>query len=85
MSSVAKRVLERMNAMLSEKNDQGQWVVYNRVAGFVVTGNEDGAHHVINEMTRSMKSLGHCMVQFNVPKWRDNLCSTYYAKTICIV
>jgi hypothetical protein len=23
-----------------------QWIAYNRVAGFVVTGNEDGAHQV---------------------------------------
>lgn len=58
MSSAAKRVLERMDAMLSEKDDQGQWVAYNRVAGFVVTGNEDGAHHVINEMSGTLLDIG---------------------------
>jgi multimeric flavodoxin WrbA len=58
MSSVAKRVLERMDAMLSEKDDQGQWVAYNRVAGCVVTGNEDGAHHVINEMSGALLDVG---------------------------
>ncbi|KYC38843.1 NADPH-dependent FMN reductase [Scytonema hofmannii PCC 7110] len=58
MSSVAKRVLERMDAMLSEKDEQGQWVAYNRVAGFVVTGNEDGAHHVINEMSGALLDIG---------------------------
>lgn len=58
MSSVAKRVLERMDAMLSEKDDQGQWVAYNHVAGFVVTGNEDGAHHVINEMSGALLDIG---------------------------
>mgnify|MGYP002777070683 CR=1 FL=1 len=62
MSSVAKRVLERMDAMLSEKDDQGQWIAYNRVAGFVVTGNEDGAHHVINEMAGALIDIG-----FTVP------------------
>lgn len=58
MSSVAKRVLERMDAMLSEKDEQGQWIAYNRVAGFVVTGNEDGAHHVINEMSGALLDIG---------------------------
>ena len=46
-SSIAKRALERMDAMLSETRDDGTPVAYNRVAGVVVTGNEDGAHHVI--------------------------------------
>ncbi|WP_371667714.1 hypothetical protein [Streptomyces sp. NBC_00289] len=45
-SSVAQRVLERMDAMLSETDDDGRPVAFNRVAGVVVTGNEDGAHHV---------------------------------------
>lgn len=43
-SSVAQRVLERMDAMPSETDD-GRPVAYNKVAGVVVTGNEDGAHH----------------------------------------
>ncbi len=62
MSSVAKRVLERMDALLSETDDQGRPVAYNHVAGFVVTGNEDGAHHVINEMTGALLDVG-----FTVP------------------
>ena len=58
MSSVAKRVLERMDAMLSETDDQGRPVAYNRVAGVVVTGNEDGAHHVINEIAGALGDIG---------------------------
>jgi hypothetical protein len=38
-------VLERLDAM-SEQDDQGGPVAYNRLAGVVLTGNEDGAHHV---------------------------------------
>jgi multimeric flavodoxin WrbA len=41
-SSIAQRVLERMDAMLSETDDEGRPVAYNKVAGVVVTGNEDG-------------------------------------------
>jgi multimeric flavodoxin WrbA len=58
MSSLAKRVLERMDAMLAETDDQGRPIAYNRVTGFVITGNEDGAHHVINEMAGALVDIG---------------------------
>jgi multimeric flavodoxin WrbA len=57
-SSIAQRVLERMDAMLAETDEQGRPVAYNRVAGFVVTGNEDGAHHVIGEMAGALNDIG---------------------------
>jgi hypothetical protein len=34
-------------------------VACNRVAGVVVTGNEDGAHHVINEITGGLEDIGY--------------------------
>jgi multimeric flavodoxin WrbA len=58
-SSIAQRVLERMDAMLSETDDQDQPVAYNRVAGVVVTGNEDGAHHVISEISGALADIGY--------------------------
>jgi multimeric flavodoxin WrbA len=58
-SSVAQRVLERMDAMLSETDDEDRPVAYNRVAGVVVTGNEDGAHHVISEITGALGDIGY--------------------------
>lgn len=57
-SSVAQRVLERMDAMLSEQDDEGRPVAFNRVAGVVVTGNEDGAHHVISEVCGGLIDIG---------------------------
>jgi multimeric flavodoxin WrbA len=57
-SSVAQRVLERLDALLSEEDDEGRPVAYNRVAGVVVTGNEDGAHHVISEITGGLIDIG---------------------------
>lgn len=57
-SSISKGVLERMDAMLSEKDDQGRPVAYNHVAGVVVTGNEDGAHHVITEIAGALIDIG---------------------------
>jgi multimeric flavodoxin WrbA len=58
-SSIAQRVLERMDAMLSEQDDAGRPVAYNRVAGVVVTGNEDGAHHVISEIAGALIDIGY--------------------------
>jgi multimeric flavodoxin WrbA len=61
-SSVCQRVMERMDAMLAETDDEGRPIAYNRVAGVVVTGNEDGAHHVIAETAGSLIDIG-----FTVP------------------
>jgi multimeric flavodoxin WrbA len=58
-ASPAQRVLERMDAMLSETDDAGRPVAYNRVAGVVVTGNEDGAHHVISEVAGALGDIGY--------------------------
>jgi len=57
-ASPIKRALERMDAMLSETDDRGRPVLYDKVAGFVVTGNEDGAHHVIAELAQAAIDLG---------------------------
>ena len=57
-SSVAQRVCERMDAMLAETGDDGAPIAYNRVGGVVVTGNEDGAHHVISELYSNLSDIG---------------------------
>lgn len=58
-SSVAQRVLERMDAMIGEQDDEGRPVAYGKVAGVVVTGNEDGAHHVISEVAGALGDIGY--------------------------
>ncbi|TDD66425.1 flavodoxin family protein [Jiangella aurantiaca] len=57
-SSLAQRALERMDAMISETGDDGRPVAFDKVAGVVVTGNEDGAHHVISELCGGMVDIG---------------------------
>jgi multimeric flavodoxin WrbA len=57
-SSIAQRVLERMDGMLSETDEEERPVAYNHVAGVVVTGNEDGAHHVISEVSGALGDIG---------------------------
>jgi multimeric flavodoxin WrbA len=58
-SSIAQRVIERMDAMIAETDDVGRPVAYNRVVGTVVTGNEDGAHHVIGEIHGALGDIGY--------------------------
>ncbi|MFN3510540.1 MAG: flavodoxin family protein, partial [Tsuneonella troitsensis] len=43
-SSVAKLVLERMDAFLSETDEAGRMPSYSKVAVAAIVGNEDGAH-----------------------------------------
>ncbi len=59
-SSVSKRALERINAFLSETYDDGETpLAFNRVAGVVVVGNEDGAHHCISEISGALIDIGY--------------------------
>ncbi|HEY0618159.1 MAG TPA: flavodoxin family protein [Kribbella sp.] len=58
-SSIAQRLIERMDAMISETDDEDRPVAYNKVAGVVVTGNEDGAHHVISEIAGGLGDIGY--------------------------
>jgi multimeric flavodoxin WrbA len=57
-ASVTQRVLERMDAMIAETDDDGRRVAYGKVAGVVVTGNEDGAHRVISEVSGALIDIG---------------------------
>src|SRR5689334_16572389 len=54
MSSIAKRAVERMDAFLSETDDQGRPPSMGRVAGIVITGNEDGAHHIVGTVGQAL-------------------------------
>ena len=57
-SSVCKMVLERLDAELSETDDQGRLLTYGKVAAAAVVGNEDGAHHVIAEVLQALNDVG---------------------------
>jgi multimeric flavodoxin WrbA len=57
-SSVCKMVLERLDAELSETDDEGRPVMVGKVAGAGVVGNEDGAHHVCAEVFQALGDVG---------------------------
>jgi multimeric flavodoxin WrbA len=57
-SSLAKRVLERMDAFLGEADDEGRYPPYGKVAVAAIVGNEDGAHHVTAELFQALNDVG---------------------------
>ena len=57
-SSVIKMVLERLDAELSETDEQGRLSTYGKVAVLGVVGNEDGAHHVTAEVFQALNDVG---------------------------
>jgi multimeric flavodoxin WrbA len=58
-SSVMKRVIERLYGCSSSLNDAGQYAYYGRVAGCVITGNEDGVKHCAMNVLYSLQHLGY--------------------------
>lgn len=69
-SSVSKRALERMDALISETKEDGETpIAYDRVAGVVVVGNEDGAHHVISEVNGALNDIGYTLPGQNWTYW----------------
>lgn len=58
ISSVAKRVLERMDAFLSETDDKGRMPSYGKVAVAAIVGNEDGAHFSSAQLFQALNDVG---------------------------
>lgn len=57
-SSVAQRILERLDADISATDDQGRPVMAGRVAAVAVVGNEDGAHKVSADLFQGLNDVG---------------------------
>jgi multimeric flavodoxin WrbA len=57
-ASVCKMVLERLDAEISETDDQGRMLTYGKVAVVAVVGNEDGAHHTTAELLQALNDVG---------------------------
>lgn len=68
-SSECKKVLERLDAFLSDLDDQGRMKTYGKVAAVAVVGNEDGAHHVSAEVFQSLNDVGFSLAANAVTYW----------------
>ena len=68
-SSVAKRVMERMDAFLTETDEKSRMPSYGKVGVVVVVGNEDGAHHCAAELTQALTEVGFTSPPGAVTYW----------------
>jgi multimeric flavodoxin WrbA len=58
MSSIAKRVLERMDAFLGETDDRGRMPSFGKLAVAAIVGNEDGGHNVTADLFQGLNDEG---------------------------
>lgn len=68
-ASVCKMVMERLDAELSETDDEGRMLTYGKVAAVGVVGNEDGAHHVSAEVFQGLSDVGFTIPANGVTYW----------------
>ena len=59
MSSIAQRVLERLDAELSETDADGRPILTGKVAATAVVGNEDGAHKITADLYQALVDVGY--------------------------
>src|ERR1700753_3752248 len=62
LASTSQKVIERMDAIFRDEDlsskENGQYMPYNKVAGCLITGNEDGAHSCAAQGLWSMPEVG---------------------------
>ena len=68
-SSVCKMALERLDAELSETDDEGRMSTYGKVAIVGVVGNEDGAHHTCAEVFQALNDTGFTIPAGGASYW----------------
>jgi multimeric flavodoxin WrbA len=67
--SIAKRVMERMDAFLGEEDEQGRFPPYGIVACAAIVGNEDGAHHSSAEIFQALNDVGFTIPANGMTYW----------------
>lgn len=71
LSSMAMKTLERINGLYTARDEQGRPVTFNKVAGFVVTGEEDGARHVVAEIAHALMDVGFTIAPQSYTYWNN--------------
>ena len=71
MSSVAQRVLERLDGELSETDDSGRPKLSGKVAVTAVVGNEDGAHKITADLMQGLNDIGFTIPAQGGTYWND--------------
>jgi multimeric flavodoxin WrbA len=68
-SSVTQRVLERLDAELSNTDDAGRPVMVGKVALVAVVGNEDGAHKIVADCFQGLNDIGYTIPAQGCTYW----------------
>ena len=76
MSSVAQRVLERLDAELSVTDDEGRPILFGHVAATAVLGNEDGAHKITADLHQALNDVGFTMPAQGGTYWNGRAMET---------
>lgn len=71
MSSIAQRVLERLDGELSETDDTGRPLITGKVAVTAVVGNEDGAHKITADLMQGLNDMGFTIPAQGGTYWND--------------
>ncbi|MEV7608066.1 NAD(P)H-dependent oxidoreductase [Microbacterium sp. NPDC089320] len=75
-SSVAQRVLERLDAELSETDEAGRPILFDKVAIAGIVGNEDGAHHIAAILFQSLNDVGYSIPAQSSIYWNGEAMQT---------
>lgn len=68
-SSMCQKVIERLDAELSETDEQGRLMTYNKVGIVAVVGNEDGAHKVSADVFQALSDVGFTIPAVGSTYW----------------
>ena len=68
-SSVAHRVLERLDAELAETQEDGRPSLFDKVAVAAIVGNEDGAHAISADLFQALNDVGFTIPAQGVTYW----------------
>jgi len=68
-SSIAHRVLERLDAELAQTQDDGRPSLFDKVAVAAIVGNEDGAHAISADLFQALNDVGYTIPAQGVTYW----------------
>lgn len=75
LSSVAQRVLERLDAELSETDEAGRPAMFGKVGTAAIVGNEDGAHKIAADTFQALDDIGFTIPAQGCTYWNGEAMS----------
>ncbi len=75
-SSIAQRAIERLDAELSQTDDDGRPQVEGKVAIVGVVGNEDGAHSIVADLFQGLNDVGFSIPSQGCTYWNGEAMGT---------